>query len=89
MLVIMINNYACTNLLMEPLISDCRNLLQGFSNPIVKHIFRKANQCVDALANLGALSVIPFITFANPPYVVENLLAFDKAELFCNIIVSL
>ncbi len=84
MLVTKINTPACTNLLMEPLISDYRNLLQGFSNPIVKHIFRETNQCADALANLRVLSVIPFVIFANSPHVVENLLAFDKTELFCN-----
>ncbi len=50
----------------------------------MQHIFREANQCADALANLGALLDIPFVIFANPPHVMENLLTFDKAELFCN-----
>ncbi len=32
----------------------------------------------------GAASVVSFVVFDNPLPVVENLLAFDKAELFCN-----
>ena len=75
-------NPSCVNLVIEPLLSDCRNLVQDFSNPIVKHVFREANQCADALANLG-LHLDSFVTFVNPPLVVENLLAFDKTELYC------
>ncbi len=36
-----------------------------------------------ALANLGLNLEVPFMDFVNSPPVVENLLAFDKAELFC------
>jgi hypothetical protein len=54
-----------------------------FTNPVVKHVFREANQCADALANLGLTLDCPFQYFSNPPSVVANLLAFDKAELFC------
>ena len=84
MLVLLLKNNYCNNMLMKPLLSDCRNFLQRFSNPVVKHIFREANQCADALAKFGAASVVFFVVFDNPLPVVENLLAFDKAELFCN-----
>ncbi len=54
-----------------------------FDNPMVQHAYREANQCADALANLSLNLEFPFMDFVNPQPVVENLLAFDKAELFC------
>ena len=36
-------NPSCVNLVMEPLLFDCRNLLQDFTNPVVQHVFREAN----------------------------------------------
>lgn len=83
MVVDLLNNN-CINLVVDPLLSDCRDLLREFSNPVVKHVFREANQCADAMAKLGLNLDVSFITFVNPPPVVVNLLAFDKAELYCN-----
>ena len=54
-----------------------------FDNPVVQHVYREANQCADALANLGLNLEILFMDFVNLLPVVENLLAFDKAEFFC------
>ncbi len=54
-----------------------------FDNPVVQHAYRKTNQCADVLVNLGLNLDVPFMDFVNPPLVVENLLAFDKTELFC------
>ena len=50
----------------------------------MKHVYRKANQCADALANLGLHLELSSTVFVNPPLVVENLLAFDKANLYFN-----
>jgi hypothetical protein len=68
---------------MKPLLSNYRNLLQAFTNPMVKHVYREANQCADAPTNLGLNLNVLFKTFDYPPSVVVNLLAFDKAELYC------
>ena len=54
-----------------------------FDNPVVQHAYREANQCADALANLGLNLEVSFMDFVNPLPVMENLLAFDKAKLFC------
>ena len=51
--VILINN-DFENLLMEPLLTNCRNLLKEFPNKRVIYAYHEANQCVDALAKLGA-----------------------------------
>ena len=68
-IVILMNNES-ENLLMEPLLTDCRNLLKEIPNKCVIHAFWEANQCVDALAKLGAQSLYSFATFCNPPPVI-------------------
>ncbi len=86
MVVALLNNN-CINLVMDPLLSDCRDLLREFTNSVVKHVFREANQCADAMAKLSLNLDVSFITFVNPPLVVVNLLAFDKAKLYCNCLI--
>ena len=86
-IVILMNNES-ENLLMEPLLSDCRSLLKEIPNKRVIHAFREANQCADALAKIGAQSLYSFVTFCSPPSVVEDILAFDKANLRCNRLVN-
>ena len=68
----------------EPLLNDYRNLIKTFPSCIVAHIFREANRCTDKLANIGATQVVNFLLLYEPPHVVVDLLAFDKAKLFCN-----
>ena len=58
---LMSNNTA--NLLMEPLLTDCRNLLSEIPNKQIFHIYREVNQCADALAKLGASNVDSFVIF--------------------------
>ena len=86
-IVLLMNNEA-ENIMMEPLLSDCRSLLKQIPNKRVLHIFREANQCVDALAKLREQTGSHFVVFCNPPPVVENLLAFDKANMVCNRLVN-
>ena len=78
----MTNNSA--NLLMEPLLIDCKNLLREIPNKQIVHAYREANQCANALAKLGATSLSSFTVFLCPPSVVDNILAFDKANMCCN-----
>ena len=82
--VVILMNNETENLLMEPLLTDCRNLLKEIPNKRVIHAFREANQCADALAKLGPQSLYSFAVFCNPPPVVESILAFDKANMRCN-----
>ena len=85
LIVLLLNNYSINNLMLEPLLGDCRTLLKKFHSTNIQHIFREANQCADALAKFGATLSSDFV---NSPPVVEDLLAFDKAELYCNILIS-
>ena len=86
-IVILMNNEA-VNVMMEPLLFDCRNLLNQISNKRMIHSYHETNQCADALAKLGAQSVTHFVAFCNLPPVVETLLAFDKASKHCNRLVN-
>ena len=80
-------NNTTTNLLMEPLLTDCRNLRE-IPNKQITHVFREANQCVDALAKLGASSLSSFVVFLNPSHVVESIIVLDKANLRCNRLIN-
>ena len=60
--VILLNNDT-ENSLMEPLLTDCRNLLKEFPCKRVIHAFQEANQCADALAKMGAQSLYSFGVF--------------------------
>ena len=51
--VVILMNNEFENLLMEPLLTDCRNLWKEFPNKHVIHTFCEANRCTDALAKLG------------------------------------
>ena len=81
--VILMNNES-ENLLTEPLLTDCRNLLKEIPNKRAIHAFREANQCADALAKLGSQTLYSFAVFCNPPPMVEPILTFDKANIRCN-----
>ena len=83
---LMTNNSA--NLLIEPLLTDCRNLLREIPNKQIVHVYCEVNQCADALAKLGATSLSSFTVLLCPPLVVDRLLAYDKANMCCNRLVN-
>ena len=79
--VVLLMNNNTVNLLMEPLLTDCRNLLSEIPNKQIVHIYREANQCADALAKLGASSVDSFVIFLYPPPVVESINKFSEISI--------
>ena len=84
MSVVQLMNNDSVNMLMEPLLIDCRTLLRAISNKWIKHSFREANQCTDALARIGSRCIFPFAIFVDPPHVMDAILVFDKANTFCD-----
>ena len=74
--VVLLMNNNSTNLLMEPLLIDCRNLVREIPNKQITHIYTEANQCADAMAKLGASSLASFVVFLYPPPVVERIFSF-------------
>ena len=83
LLVHLLNNPSSHNLMLEPLLNDCRNLIKTFPSCTMAHIFREANRYADKLANIEATQAVNFLLLYEPPPVVVDLLAFDKVELFC------
>ena len=88
-LVYLLSNSSVVNLSPEPLLSDCRNLMKTFLNCIVAHVYREANRCADRLARLGADLHSDHLILYNPPPVVKDFLASDKAGYVCNRLVVL
>ena len=73
---------------MEPLLTDCKNLVREIPNKQMVHIYREANQCADVLAKLGASSLESFVIFLCLPPVVESILTSHKACLCCNRLIN-
>ena len=83
-LVHLLTNLTSDNLMLEPLLNDCKTLIRSFPNYLVTHIFREVNRCTDRLAKMGAVQITDFLILYEPPPVVDNLPVFNKAKIFCN-----
>ena len=88
-LVYLLSNTTMVNLSLEPLLSDCKNLMKTFLNCTMTHVFREANRCVDRLARLRADLHSNCLILYNPLPMVEDLLTSDKDGHFCNRLVVL
>ena len=77
------------NLSLKPLLTDCKLLLQKFPNLRVVHVYKEANWCANALARIGSIGDVPFILFALPPHMVDQLCTLDKEEAFCNRLIQI
>ena len=86
--VVQLMNNDFANMLMEPLLTDCRTFLRAIPNKQVEDTYREANQCADALARVGARRNFSFVVFVEPSPVVESLLDHDKANTFYNGLVA-
>ena len=86
--IVMLMNNNSGNFLMEPLLSNCRNLLEAIPNKRIVYTFCEANQCTDALARFGGSSISNFVVFLYPPPMVASLLVVDKEAFSCNRLVS-
>ena len=55
------------NAMLNPLVAECRNLLDKFPLNSVKHVCREANQCADILAKMGLQSQASLSILCSPP----------------------
>ena len=81
----LVSSASMVNLMLEPLLTDCINLIKTFPNHSVAYVFREANCCANRLACIGVELNFDFnfcITH-NPPDVVVDLLAKEKAGFVC------
>ena len=70
-----------TNQLTQPIVTDCRSILQVFQQYRVQHCYRETNRATDLLANIGRYQDEPFISFVNPPFVVLEALEYDSNDV--------
>ena len=81
----LINSRNSSNTAYPSLLLDCRLLPELIPHTKVKHVFREANKCVDALAKNGCHAHEEFVIFDSPPSVdVSDIVYADEiGESFC------
>ena len=58
----LVSKPSMVNLMLEPLLSECRDMIQTFPNSSVAHVFKEAIGCANRLARIGAeLDVTDFL----------------------------
>ena len=75
------------NRLTQPIVDDCRNMLQVFQEYHMQHCFRETNKVADLLAKLGRGQSEPFISYVTPPFVVMEALSFDCNAVPCTCLI--
>ena len=63
----------------DTIVADCEEGLKETPFVKIKHCYREANKCADALAKQGALLAQDFIIFIQPPLEFELLLSLDAS----------
>ena len=65
----------------DMIVADCKVNLKKIPRIIIKHCFRVANKCVDALTRKGALLSQDFLSFSFPLSDVALLLSLDSTGI--------
>ena len=72
---------SCVNWLTQPIVDDCRNMLQVFQEYHMQYCFRETNKVANLIAKLGRGQIEHFISYVTSPFVVMEALSFD-----CNVV---
>uniref|UniRef100_A0A2N9FPJ3 CCHC-type domain-containing protein n=1 Tax=Fagus sylvatica TaxID=28930 RepID=A0A2N9FPJ3_FAGSY len=67
------------NVFLRSIVDDCRLLLERFEATTIKHIYREANGCADALAKTGCVQHVNISFYPSAPAHVLEALAFDNS----------
>ena len=78
-LVDVLNNSSYCNIVISPLLDDCKLLIDQFPQVCVEHTFREANKCADRLAKFGLAQSLVF-----PPLELIPLIEADSLGAYCN-----
>ena len=84
-LVLVLLNPEYVNLVVSPLLDDCRHLLSYFLQVQIKHCFRQANRCADVMARMGSAHCLDVSVFHSPPVDVLEAFEADLNGLFFEI----
>ena len=72
------------NNVMSLILDDCRQLVTQFHWIRLKHCYREANRCADALARRGAEQDIDFLSFLSPLEDILNVFMEDFSGMHFN-----
>ena len=67
------------NIVVSPLLDDCKQLLSCFQQVQIRHYYRQANRCADVMARMGSDQPVDYIVFHSPH---EDVLEAFKVD--CN-----
>ncbi|KAK7839899.1 putative ribonuclease h protein [Quercus suber] len=67
-----------TNRLAQPIVNECRSMLQAFLEYRMQHCYRETNRVADLLANIGRCQEDSLVSYVNPPFVVMEALNYDS-----------
>ena len=70
------------NNIVSPILDDCRQLISRLGQVQIKHIYRKAYRCANALARMGVEQDISFLSLSCSPLDIRNSLDFDLSGLY-------
>ena len=77
------SKFSRNNRLTQPIVDDCRNMLQFFQEYHMQYFFRETNKVADLLAKLGRGQSESFISCVTLPFVVMEALSFDCISAPC------
>ena len=60
------SNQTNSNVIISPLMKDCRQLASQIPQVSFRHVYRETNRCADQLAKLGSSMEIDFVVFSSP-----------------------
>lgn len=74
----LITSHSSINRLTQPLVDECRDILQAFHQARLHHCYRES-KAADSLAKIGSLQQEAFVYYVSPPLSILDVLAFDSA----------
>ncbi|KAL0008631.1 hypothetical protein SO802_010133 [Lithocarpus litseifolius] len=63
-----------SNRLTQPIVNDCRSMLQAFQEYRIQHCYMESNRAAHLLATIGRCQDESFVSFESPPLVVMEAL---------------
>ena len=79
-----LRNHNYDNIIISPIMEDCRQLVSCFQQIQINLCFRQANRCAGLLAKMGVEQEIDFKKILSPPVDILQILQDDRDDLFVN-----
>ena len=80
----LLSNTKANDRLTQPIVNDCKNILQAFQKVHLQHCYRETNKVVDFLVKLGRRQSDPFVYYVTPPFGIMEALSDDANAILYN-----